>query len=281
LRIRIGGVPEHFNLLWQMPYTREVFRSRGITYEWFDFPGGTGAMSEALKNREIDIAVMLTEGAIAAIAGGEDFAIRLPFVMSPLIWGVFVNANKTNEELPVLQQARFAVSRLQSGSHLMAKFFANREAGITLSDEPFVITQHIDGARKALAEGNADYFLWEKYMTSIWVDKGEFRQISEITAPWPVFVFVTRKHDLADFIMLAESLQQSLENFYCGNIMDWIVPLSEKYNISEENVRHWLSRIKYYDGNGYWPDRISAAALIMKANGMLRTLPKRTDLIVT
>ncbi|MFM7765118.1 MAG: hypothetical protein ACKO6I_05600, partial [Sphingomonadales bacterium] len=100
-----------------------------------------------------------------------------------------MNANKTNEELPVLQQARFAVSRLQSGSHLMAKFFANREAGITLSDEPFVITQHIDGTRKTLAEGNADYFLWEKYMTSIWVDNGEFRQISEITAPWPAFVF--------------------------------------------------------------------------------------------
>lgn len=196
-------------------------------------------MSEALKNREIDIAVILTEGAIAAIAGGEDFAIRLPFVMSPLIWGVFVNANKTNEELPVLQQAKFAVSRLQSGSHLMAKFFANREAGITLIDEPFVITQHIDGARKALAEGNADYFLWEKYMTSIWVDNGEFRQISEITAPWPAFVFVTPKHELPDFTMLVESLQESLENFYSGNIMDWIVPLSEKYNISEKNVRHW------------------------------------------
>jgi ABC-type nitrate/sulfonate/bicarbonate transport system substrate-binding protein len=281
LRLKIGGVPEHFNLLWQMPYTREVFRSRGISYEWFDFPGGTGAMSEALGNGDIDIAIMLTEGAVAAITSGEPFAIRLPFVMSPLIWGVFVNAKKTDNDLPALNEAKFAVSRLLSGSHMMAQFYSRRESGIQLSDNQFVVTQNIEGAIKALSDGTADYFLWEKYMTAIWVEKGEFRQVSEVTAPWPAFVFVSRKNDWNDFTAIEESLQESLDNFYSGNIKEWINPLSEHFGLSEENAQHWLDRIKYYDGNNYWSDRIAAASILMHGNGMLKHVPRLSDLIVT
>lgn len=264
-----------------MPYTREVFRNRGITYEWTDFPGGTGAMSEALRNKYIDVAIMLTEGSISAIAGGEEFSIRLPFVMSPLIWGVFASAKKPDQVLPTLSEARFTVSRLQSGSHLMAKFYAQREEGISLREDQFVISQNIDGAIKALTEGFADYFLWEKYMTAVWVEKGEFRQITEVTAPWPAFVFVTRKQEFSDFSPMAESLQESLENFYSGNLWDWVKPLGEKYHLSEANSMHWLNRIKYYDGNHYWPDRIAAAAVLMRSNGMLRLVPAISDLVVT
>lgn len=279
--VRIGGVPEHFNLLWEMPYTREVFRKRGIIYDWQDFPGGTGAMSEALKNKQIDIAIMLTEGAIAAIAGGETFRIRLPFVMSPLIWGVFVSVNKSNNDLPDFNTAKFAVSRMKSGSHLMAKFYAQREAGIQVNDDQFVLCQSIDGARKALAEGTADYFLWEKYMTAVWVEKGEFRQVNEITAPWPAFVFVTRTDEFPDFEPMSEALIEAVENFYCGDIMDWKKPLSKRFHLSEEDSEMWLRSIKYFDGNSYWPDRIAAAALIMKGNGMINNNPALSRLIVT
>jgi ABC-type nitrate/sulfonate/bicarbonate transport system substrate-binding protein len=273
-------VPEHFNLLWQMPYTKEVFRNKGIHYEWIDFPGGTGAMSEALRKGEIDIAIMLTEGAIAGVVSGEHFKIRLPFVLSPLIWGVFVNAQKVNA-LPDFDKARFAVSRMNSGSHLMAKFYAQREAGRLLDDSQFVITQNIDGARQALKTAAADYFLWEKYMTAVWVKKGEFFQVGEITAPWPAFVFVTREQEILDFTPFAEALQESLVNFYSGDIMDWINPLSEKFNLSETDAQEWLRRVKYYDGSGYWPDRIMAAAMLMRENGMINKVPRLAALIVT
>lgn len=238
-------------------------------------------MSEALRTGELDMAIMLTEGAIAAIAAEESFSIRLPFVMSPLIWGVFAAAGRSDEDLPKLEKAKFAVSRLHSGSHLMAKFYAQRETGVLLGDDQFVVSQNIDGARKVLAEGEADYFLWEKYMTAVWVEKNEFRQIGEVTAPWPAFVFVTRKHEFSDFTPISESLQESLKNFYSGNIMDWIKPLTEQFALSEENARHWLSRIKYYDGNSYWPDRISAAAILMHNNGMLNSVPPLSRLVVT
>jgi hypothetical protein len=69
----------------------------------------------------------------------------------------------SDEDLPELGKAKFAVSRLQSGSHLMAKFYAQRETGVLLGDEQFVVSQNIDGARKVLANGTADYFLWEKW----------------------------------------------------------------------------------------------------------------------
>jgi hypothetical protein len=239
-------------------------------------------MSEALRNKQIDMAIMLTEGAIAAISGGDEFSIRLPFVISPLIWGVFVNAKRPDKDLPDLHSARFAVSRMKSGSQLMAKFYAQREAGVVVNDDQFIVCQNIDGARNALAHFTADYFLWEKYMTAIWVENGEFRQISEVTAPWPAFLFVTRKNEFSDFGPIKESLKETVVNFYDGNIMDWKMILSDEFNLSAANAEHWLKRIKYYDGNTYWPDRIAAATMIMKGHGMIdHAAPALNTLIVT
>lgn len=61
--LRIGGVPEHFNLPW-----RDVLADRDD--EWIDVDGGSGAMARALDGGELDIAVMLTESAVRAIGDG-------------------------------------------------------------------------------------------------------------------------------------------------------------------------------------------------------------------
>jgi len=60
--IRIGGVPEHFNLPWRLAIEEGAFTTLGLNVEWIDFPGGTGAIMKALDAGEVDIATPLTEG---------------------------------------------------------------------------------------------------------------------------------------------------------------------------------------------------------------------------
>jgi len=47
--IRIGGVPEHFNLPWHRTIANKDFETKGIDLQWADYPGGTGAMMQDLR----------------------------------------------------------------------------------------------------------------------------------------------------------------------------------------------------------------------------------------
>ena len=49
IKIRIGGVPEHFNLPWHLAIEDGMFAHHGIDLEWIMFPEGTGAMNKALR----------------------------------------------------------------------------------------------------------------------------------------------------------------------------------------------------------------------------------------
>ena len=62
LRLKIGGVPEHFNLPWRMAIEEGKFRAQGVQLHWSDMGGGTGQMIRGLKNKTLDVAVLLTEG---------------------------------------------------------------------------------------------------------------------------------------------------------------------------------------------------------------------------
>ena len=62
--IKIGGVPEHFNLPWYLTLRDKSYFEKNINLRWHDFFGGTGQMCKALRNKDIDMAVILTEGII-------------------------------------------------------------------------------------------------------------------------------------------------------------------------------------------------------------------------
>ena len=66
--VRIGGVPEHFNYPWYIGLKTKAFKNIGVDLRWIDCPGGTGEMTQALKENKIDMAVVLTEGIVKAIA---------------------------------------------------------------------------------------------------------------------------------------------------------------------------------------------------------------------
>ena len=120
VHLKIGGVPEHFNYPWYLTLKNKEYSQHNINLRWKDFPGGTGDMCQALRSGEVDIAVVLTEGIIKDITDGNPSKILQTYVTTPLIWGIHVSVNSNFTTISDLQNKRIAISRLGSGSHLMA-----------------------------------------------------------------------------------------------------------------------------------------------------------------
>ncbi|MGB0840601.1 MAG: ABC transporter substrate-binding protein, partial [Chitinophagales bacterium] len=120
MTINIAGVPEHFNLPWHLAIEEGLFAEKGIDLQWTDYSGGTGAMCKALRSGKTDLAVLLTEGIITDIVKGNPSRIIHSYVSSPLIWGIFVPADSPYQTLADTKGKTYAISRMRSGSHLMA-----------------------------------------------------------------------------------------------------------------------------------------------------------------
>jgi sulfonate transport system substrate-binding protein len=119
MKIRIGGVPEHFNLPIHLAIENGDFAKKGIEIEWTTFKGGTGQMTRALRDDEVDVCVLLTEGIITDIIKGNLSKIISQYVTTPLIWGVHTAANNDLQHHSDIYAKKYAISRFGSGSHLI------------------------------------------------------------------------------------------------------------------------------------------------------------------
>lgn len=239
--INIVGVPEHFNLPWHLCIESGEFENAGINLQWTDVPEGTGKMCKMLRESETDLAVILTEGIVKDITDGNESQIIQKYVESPLIWGVHIGANSPYKTPEDLKDKKVAVSRMGSGSHLMAYVYAEN-MGWDTSKMDFEIVHTIDGAVKALTNGTADYFMWEKFMTKPLVDSGVFRKIDDCPTPWPCFVIVGRKEFLKENVhtvnIILEIINATTQEF--KNIPSIDRTLSNRYNQKIEDIREWL-----------------------------------------
>ncbi|MEL7156578.1 MAG: ABC transporter substrate-binding protein [Actinomycetota bacterium] len=191
--LRLGGVPEHFNLPWHLALASG--RLDDLEPTWTDQPGGTGDLLAALADGSLDLVSILTEGTISAIAGGLPASVIQVYVSSPLQWGVFVPAASDLHDESALAGRPIAISRFRSGSHLMA-YVQARRMGWELTADQFVVTGGLEGARAAFAEGRAEVFLWDRFMTRPLVATGEFRQVAVQATPWPSFVLAATNEAL-------------------------------------------------------------------------------------
>ena len=183
-KIRIGGVPEHFNMPVHLAIENGEFSRRGLDVEWTNFNGGTGQMTKALREGEIDVCILLTEGIIADIIKGNPSKIISEYVITPLTWGIHTAAENKLKHHNEIYDKRYAISRFGSGSHLMAIVDANLE-GKKIDTEQFNVIKNLDGALDSLAKNETDVFYWEKYTTKPWVDKGDLKRVGEFITPWP------------------------------------------------------------------------------------------------
>ncbi len=190
--LRVGGVPEHFNLPWRLAAGAGRFDQSGVPIEWREVAAGTGELNRQLGDGELDLALLLTEGAVADILSHDRSRIVKVWVASPLVWGIHVAAGSNFDDVRDIRDRRIAISRYGSGSHLIPIVDA-AERGWHTRTMSFVVVNDIDGARDALATGRADVFFWERHMTQPLVDAAEFRRIGEREVPWPAFVVAARR----------------------------------------------------------------------------------------
>jgi sulfonate transport system substrate-binding protein len=253
ISLKIGGVPEHFNLPWRLLLEGGEPARAGVDAQWQDFPDGSGAMAAALREERLDVAMLLTEGAIAGAAAGG-FKIVSVYVESPLIWGIHVPAASSLRDVDDIRGTRYAISRNGSGSHLMS-FVHARDRGWPPADIAFVVVRNLQGAVDAFEAGTADVFFWEKFMTKPLVDAQRFRRVGEFVAPWPAFVvcassaaLATKGAAIAALLNQAATSAAKLAASAGGAAL-----IASRYELETADVRDWL-------GTTRWATRARAAA---------------------
>lgn len=248
---KIGGVPEHFNLPWYLTLKNKEYQEEGINLRWNDYYGGTGQMCKALREKEIDMAVILTEGIIRDIIHGNECKIVQCFVKSPLIWGIHVAENSNYKAVSDLKGTKAAISRYGSGSHLMAYVNAENEGWDIEKDLDFELIKNLEGALEGLPNGKGDYFMWEKFTTKPFVDNGPFRLIGECLTPWPCFVIAVRNDVLENekeaVKTIVEIINATTSEFKEIPSIDKMI--ANRYNQKIEDVKLWLSLTEWGQEN--------------------------------
>lgn len=254
-KVRIGGVPEHFNYPWYLLLKSKELQASGINLRWQDFNGGTGAMVESLINREIDLGLMLTEGIIKAICDGAPLKLIQYFVASPLIWGVHTHYSsgiKTPGDLKRLTGSakgpiNVAISRFGSGSHLMAHLYIK---SLGLKPESVLNFREVGGLDQGLNElrnGKSHLFLWEKFTTQPYLETLECRRIDQYPTPWPCFVLAGHK----DFIQSQEgvlnTIKKGIERHTALMLQrpELIPELAHRYDQKQDAIAQWLKQTRW------------------------------------
>ena len=242
-KVNIGGVPEHFNLAWYLTLKNGEYKAEDINLRWHDYHGGTGEMCKGLRSGDIDIAVILTEGIIKDIIAGNPSKIVQTFVETPLIWGIHVAEHSDFKTIDDIKGTRAAISRYGSGSHLMAYINAKNNGWNLEKDLNFEVIKNLAGAVKGLTDGEADYFMWEKFTTKPLVDDGTFRRIDNCPSPWPCFVIAVREEFIEnsedDLKTILDIINQTTSEF--KSIPSIERTIANRYEQELEDVQEWLS----------------------------------------
>ncbi len=238
--IRLGGVPEHFNLPIHQAIENGLFTSNGVKVEWKEYSGGTGQMTAALRNEEVDACILLTEGIIKDIIDGNKSKIISGYVTTPLIWGIHTGIHNPLLHHADVYDKQYAISRFGSGSHLMAVVDAAVQDK-KLANDQFTIVKNIDGALQSLKDLSTDVFYWEKYTTKPFVDNGLLRRIGEFVTPWPCFVIAATDHliDQAPeaIIHMLKGIHASCHAFMQSN--ESISLVANRYGQKSSDVERW------------------------------------------
>jgi ABC-type nitrate/sulfonate/bicarbonate transport system substrate-binding protein len=251
--LKIGGVPEHFNLPWRLAIEEGKFKDAGINLHWSDMSGGTGQMIKGLQTGALDVAVLLTEGISKAILQGLDAKILHVYITTPLRWGIHVPYHSDIKSVDQLEGQTFAISREGSGSQLMAYVKADQE-GWDINKLKFNVIGDIYGGLWALEHNEAQAFLWEKYTTFPYTEQGKCRYIDEVITPWPCFVIAVRneilennKEELDEMIKIVfDRAAEMKKNKQIVDIISW------RYNLRSGQVKNWLVETDWnYDAIEY------------------------------
>lgn len=272
--LRVGGVPEHFNLPIHLINENGTLAKNGLAMEWTDFKGGTGQMTKALRDDEVDICILLTEGIVKDIIKGNPSKIISEYVITPLTWGIHTGLENPLQKKDFIFDKKHAISRFGSGSHLISIVNANSK-NQQIPNDQFIVINDINGAIKSLNELETDVFYWEKYTTKPFVDAGIIRRIDEYLTPWPCFVIAATDKVLSQHpdqvALLLDLIQESCQNFMEN---DSVVPIvSERYGQQLADAERWYHSTEWATNSWVSDKMVKSVIYHLRAAAILQDEP--------
>lgn len=268
--VRIGYVPEHYLLplhLAKSHFTTDV--------ELIPFPSGTGHMITSLRSDEIDLAIGLTEGWVAGLMNeqgqkAKGYSIVGSWVHNPLRWAIVTGRDREtiNSVNDLRQHGRVGVSRLGSGSHIMAFVLAQQQGWLKQAKDSksegltFVPLGPFQDLRDGVSGGNsngaaADFFMWEHFTTKPYFhgESTPLKKIGEIYTPWPSWHIAASTKTFPDpasqprLLKLFDSFDRGIQDFN-SNPEQGIQMLGTGElgcHYTREDATEWLKSVKFYD----------------------------------
>ena len=240
-KVNIGGVPEHFNLPWHLALENDFFKKDGVDLNWFTCKGGTGQMCEKISNKELDMAVLLTEGGVKHIIENNQFKIVQVYISTPLVWGIHTGLNSKVQTYGEIFDHPFAISRYGSGSHLMPQVDAYFKQK-SIHNKQWHVIKNLDGALNSFEQDPHQIFYWEKFTTKPYVDDKKLRRVGEFITPWPCFVIVASNDFIADHSEIIKKLLKVI-NYTSHQLMDAnnaIEMFVNRYGMLAEDAHQWF-----------------------------------------
>ena len=264
-RLRIGFVPEHFS-------TPIYFASKyfSLDAQLIPFPSGTGHMVTSLRSGDLDIAIGLTEGWIAALSSSNsqphnpenDFRIVGTYVESPLCWAISTGYGRDDiASISDLQGKYLGVSRIGSGSYVMGFVLADREGWVQSSSSSTILDstaksfaiqpfQTFENLRKAVNDHTADFFMWEYFTSKRYYSSTAspfpIKQVGDIYTPWSSWKIVARNP-----LIGKSELEEVLEKINLGvkyfeeNKEESVRYISSELDYEEEDAREWMKGVRF------------------------------------
>jgi ABC-type nitrate/sulfonate/bicarbonate transport system substrate-binding protein len=265
-KIRILGVPEHFNFPWLEVVKDQPLLSEEIVLEWENESRGSGAMNSAIRENAADMAIILTESFIKDKIEGNTGKIIGFHVLSPLVWGIHVPSSSKLTDLEDVKNVPFLVSRMGSGSHLMA-FLLAKQQGWPADSLSFEIIGNLEGARKAFKKVTPKVFLWEKFTTQPLVNSGEFRRIGEVPTPWPCFVLVASENALTNYPSEVKKIRDLVYGKCAAikaNETSSIEKISAFYHIEKTDIEAWFAQTTWASDSNVSSDSLETTMDVLK-----------------
>jgi len=248
-KLRIGYVPEHFS----SPLLQLAENDDSI--ELISCPSGTGQIITAFDQGKIDVAIALTEALIAGIAkGNKNYKLIGMFVKTPLNWAIITGHSSKYDEAAQLRHTPIGISRIGSGSQVMASVLALREKWYVDTENKiidkleFKVNDTFEGLRNSVNDGSTSCFMWEWFTTKPYSDTKEVRFIGNIHTPWPSWMITaTPNSDTKKLKTFLSRLSTSVCNFDSeesrrGSNIDFI---KKTLGYPEADIKAWLETVRY------------------------------------
>ncbi|KAK0276728.1 hypothetical protein LTR54_000393 [Friedmanniomyces endolithicus] len=246
-RLRIGFIPEHFST--PLHFARTHF---ALDADLIPEPLGTGALTTRLKTpasdpQALDVAIGLTEGFVADLGRSKTAGKEAGF-------GLVGTTGAEREDVGVVEDLRgkrVGVSRIGSGSYVMAFVLADQQGWLKEGEEPFGVEVIGDFAalRKAVRGGEglkagADFFMWEHFTTKHYWDCGELKRVGEIYTPWPSWMIAARDPEDGRLEGMVEKINQGVK-YYLEHQQEAIRHITSTMKYSKEDAEAWMGTVKF------------------------------------